>query len=215
MDLKVARPSPLNRKRAQRVRATPLPERWTQRLELSDGRILTLRPIEPADAEPIRQTFPLLSPEEVRLRFLHPIKELKGDLLKRLTQIDPRSQFALVVAEPLPPGQALIGAVARLAIDEGTLRAEFAILVSRFLAGQGLGTLLMKQLIRWARLKRLDEIYGDVLDENDAMLGLADSLGFRRESIPDEPGLVRVRLDVRPLSRRLSGAALLSRKTPD
>ena len=192
-----------------------MPGRWTQRLDLSDGRTLCLRPIEPADAEPIRQTFSLLSPEEVRLRFLHPIKELKADLLRRLTQIDPRTQFALVVAEPLPPGQALIGAVARLAIDAGTRRAEFAILVSRFLAGQGLGTLLMKQLIRWAQLKRLDEIYGDVLDENDAMLGLAESLGFRRELIPDEPGLVRVRLDVRPIARRPPGAGLFSRKSPD
>lgn len=190
-------PSPPARKHA-RIRIRRLPGAWCQQLDLDDGRSLCLRPIEPADAEPIRQTFSLLSPEEVRLRFLHPIKELKDDMLARLTRIDRRTQFALVIAEPLPPGQALIGAVARLAIDAGTKRAEFAILVSRFLAGKGLGRLLMKQLIRWARLKRLDEIYGDVLDENTAMLALAESLGFRRELIPDEPGLVRVRLRLNP-----------------
>ncbi len=191
-----------------------MPGRWNRRLHLDDGRTLCMRPIEAADAEPIRQTFTLLSPEEVRLRFLHPIKELKGELLKRLTQIDPHTQFALVVAEPLPPGQALIGAVARAAIDQGSRRAEFAILVSRFLAGQGLGALLMRHLILWAKRKRLDEIYGDVLDENDAMLGLASSLGFRRELIPDEPGMVRVRLDVRPPARRLPGVERLSQKNP-
>ncbi|MCX7555279.1 GNAT family N-acetyltransferase [Xanthomonadaceae bacterium JHOS43] len=183
--------------RAPRVRSEPLSGRWTRRLLLDDGRVLWLRPIDPADAEPIRQTFPLLSPEEIRMRFLHPIKELTPDLVRRLTTIDPAHQFALVVSEPLPPGEALVGAVARLAIDVGTSRAEFAILVSHFIAGKGLGRLLMAQLIRWARLKRLDEIYGDVLDENTAMLELADSLGFQREVLPDDPGIIRVRLTLR------------------
>ena len=174
-----------------------LPQRWTERLHLDDGRELLLRPIQPADAEPIRNSFSLLTPEEVRMRFLHPIKELTPDLLRRLTELDPATEFALVAAEPLPPGEALVGAVARVSIEPGTKRGEFAILVSRFLAGQGLGLLLMRQLLRWARLKRLDELYGDVLDENSAMLGLAEELGFTRELAPDEPGIVRVRLRLR------------------
>ncbi len=197
MDIAVSRPSQYSRHRPAPIRMTSMPRPWSRRLHLDDGRVLWLRPIEPADAEPIRQTFSLLSPEEVRLRFLHPIKELTPDLTRRLTTLDPATQFALVVAEPLPPGEALVGAVARLAIDEGTRRAEFAILVSRFLTGMGLGRMLMKQLLRWARLKRLDEIYGDVLDENSGMLSLAESLGFRREVLPDDPGIIRVRLDLR------------------
>ena len=174
-----------------------LPQRWTERLRLDDGRELLLRPILPADAEPIRNSFSLLTPEEVRMRFLHPIKELTPDLLRRLTELDPATEFALVAAEPLPPGEALVGAVGRVSIDAGTRRGEFAILVSRFLAGQGLGRLLMRQLVRWAKLKRLEVLYGDVLDENSAMLGLAEELGFVRELVPDEPGIVRVVLRLR------------------
>ena len=174
-----------------------LPPRWTERLRLDDGRELLMRPILPADAEPIRNAFSLLTPDEVRMRFLHPIKELTPDLLRRLTDLNPATEFALVVAEPLPPGEALVGAVGRVSIEPGTRRGEFAILVSRFLANQGLGRLLMRQLVRWARLKRLDELYGDVLDENSAMLGLAEALGFRRELVPDDPGIVRVRLKLR------------------
>lgn len=181
---------------APKIRIEALDSPWTWRLVLVDGRVVWLRPIEPADAEPIRQTFPLLSPEEVRLRFLHPIKELAAEASRRLTHLDRDKQFALVVAEPLPPGEALIGAVARLAIDDDLRHAEFAIIVSRFLAGNGLGRLLMALLIRWARLKQLDSIYGDVLEENHAMLQLARSLGFKRELLPDEPGLIRVRLNI-------------------
>lgn len=175
----------------------PLPQRWSERLRLDDGRELVLRPIEPADAAPLRAGFALLTPEEVRLRFLHPLKEMTVEMAERLTRLDPRRDFALVVAEPLPPGDALVGAVARASLDPDGRRAEFAILVSRFLAGQGLGALLMRQLIRWARRKRLDELYGDVLDENRPMLALAQFLGFSREPLADDPGIIRVRLPLR------------------
>lgn len=194
-------PKPTKAKSAAKIHRTKLPHRWAERLVLDDGRTLWLRPIEPADAEPIQQTFPLLSAEEVRLRFLHPIKALSPELIHHLTTIDPATQFALVVAEPLPPGDALVGAVARLAIDGDTRQAEFAIIVSRFLARKGLGRLLMKRLIHWAKLKRLDSIYGDVLDENRAMLGLARSLGFRHDPIQEEPGIIRVRLDLKTAAR--------------
>ena len=175
----------------------PLPQRWHERLRLSDGRELLLRPIVPADAEPLRIGFALLTPEEVRLRFLHPLKEMSPELVQRLTCLDPKRDFALVAAEPLPPGEALIGAVGRASIDESGRSAEFALLVSHIVGGQGLGLLLMKQLIRWARLKKLDTLYGDVLDENHAMLALAQMLGFRRELRADEPGLIRVTLDLK------------------
>lgn len=192
--------SPSRRVRSAPIRRTKLPGRWWWRLELDDHRVLTMRPIDLADAEPMRQSFGLLSPEEVRMRFLHPVKELTPDVARRLATIDPATEFALVLAEPLPPGEALVGAVARVAIDPNARRAEFAILVSRFLAGKGLGRLMMKQLIRWARLKRVETLYGDVLDENRAMLRLADSLGFSREPLCDEPGVTRVSLD---LTRRV------------
>lgn len=183
----------------------PLPQRWSERLRLHDGREVLVRPICPADAAPLRAGFALLRPEEVRLRFLHPLKELSPAMAKQLTELDRRNEFALVVAEPLPPGEALVGAVARAVIDPGTRRAEFAILVSRFLAGQGLGVLLMKRLIRWARLKRLDELYGDVLDENSAMLALAQQLGFRRE-LGEEPGVIRVTLPLAKAKRQRAAA---------
>ena len=107
------------------------------------------------------------------------------------------TEFALVAAEPLPPGEALVGAVARAAVTPGRREAEFAILVSRFIANMGLGRHLMRRLVRWARGKELDRLYGDVLEHNQPMLQLAESMGFHREQ-GDAPGLVRVVLDLRP-----------------
>lgn len=179
------------------IERQPLQGRWKERLTLANGRELWLRPIQPNDAGPIRGAFGLLNDEEIRRRFMHPIKELSADYLRHLTHPAPGREFVLVAAEPLPPGRALIGAVARTALDPDDRSAEFALLVSRYVGGFGLGRLLLKRLISWARKRRLERIYGDVLEDNAPMLALADSLGFHREHLPDSAGLTRVVLPLR------------------
>lgn len=168
---------------------------WHEQVRLANGREVLIRPIRADDAEPLRASFALLQPEEVRQRFLRPVRELSAEAVQRLTQPQPRTEFALVAAEPLPPGEALVGAVARVAVTPGTNDAEFAILVSHYVAGMGLGRHLMRRLVRWARGKKLGRLYGEVLENNQPMLSLADSLGFRREA-SDTPGLVRVVLEL-------------------
>lgn len=170
---------------------------WHERVVLSNGREILLRPIRPADAAPLRAAFDLLTPDEVRQRFLHAMPEMPEELAQRLANPDPRTEFALIAAEPLPPGDALIGAVARLTILPGTRQAEFRILVSRYVAGMGLGRRLLGRLVRWARAKRLEQIHGDVDDSNQPMLAVAQSLGFTCQD-SDAPGLVRVSLDLTP-----------------
>ena len=169
---------------------------WHEELRLPNGREVLIRPIRPDDAVPLRAGFSLLQPEEVRQRFLYAMKELSPEMAHRLTHPDTRSEFALVVSEPLPPGEALVGAVARASLSNGTRDAEFAILVSRYVGGMGLGRHLMRRLVRWAKGKKLDSLYGDVLEHNQPMLSLVQSIGFRREH-SETPGLVRVVLDLR------------------
>jgi len=84
-------------------------------------------------------------------------------------------------------------AVARLSQVDGTREAEFAILVSHFISGRGLGRLLLKKLVAYARRRKLDAIHGDVLDDNTPMLQLAQTLGFHRET-SEHTGMTRMRL---------------------
>lgn len=174
--------------------ARGLPD-WHERRRLANGRVVLIRPIDPADAEPLRAAFVLLEPEVVRQRFLASMHGLSAELAQRLTRVDGHDAFALVAAEPLPPGEALVGAVARVAVDPDGRRGEFAILVSRYVAHMGLGRHLMTRLVRWARRRRLHGLYGGVLADNLPMLELAASLGFRRVGT-GEPGLVRVELEL-------------------
>src|SRR5690606_38310966 len=168
---------------------------WHERLRLANGREILIRPIRADDAGPLRASFPLLQPEEVRQRFQHRVKELSDETLQRLTQPQPKTEFALVAAEPLPPGEALVGAVARAAIAPGTRDAEFAILVSHYVAGMGLSRNLMRRLVRWARGKMDDSLWSDVLEDTQLMLSMLDLLDYCRESV-GTTGLVRVVIDL-------------------
>ena len=170
-------------------------------LRLPNGRELWLRPVHPADAAPIAGGFELLTEDEIRRRYLHPVKALNLHYLTQLVNIVPGQSFAAVAAEPLPPGEALIGGLARLTRDPGKDSAEFAILVSRFVAGQGLGKALMRRLIEWAQAHGIRQLWGEVLDDNTAMIRLAQALGFRRETSDESPNLLRVTLDLAPARR--------------
>ena len=175
---------------------------WHEKILLANGREVLVRPIRPEDAVPLRAAFVLLEPDEVRQRFLHPMKELGVEQAERLTRPDPRREFALVAAEPLPPGEALVGAVARIAIDDNGRDAEFAILVSHYVNGMGLGRHLMRRLVRWAKGRKVLRIYGEVLESNLPMQALAASLGFQREYSGD-PGMIRMVLELPPPKPKL------------
>ncbi|CAD1793585.1 MULTISPECIES: GNAT family N-acetyltransferase [Xanthomonas] len=169
---------------------------WHENFSLPNGRTLLLRPIRPEDGPPLQGAFSLLGPEEIRARFVRSSAEITPEMVQRLTHPNPKSEIVLVAAEQLPPGEALVGAVARAALVPGTRQAEYTILVSSFVAGQGLGRQLMRKLVKWARRKYLDCLFGDVLQSNVPMLQLAESLGFKPQPHPDSPELVRMVLEL-------------------
>ncbi len=160
---------------------------------------MVVRPIQSDDAAPIAASFQLLNEDEVRRRFLHILKSLGEEHLRQLTNPSADSEFVVVAAEPLPPGEALVAAVARLARDgNNPSRAEFGILVSHFVVGLGLGRLLMLRLVEWCGENAVTELWGDVMDDNTPMLELASHLGFQRTALHGSPGLVRITLQLAP-----------------
>ena len=64
------------------------------------------------------------------------------------------------------------------------------------LTGAGLGVLLMRRIINYAQARGIGQIWGDVLRENGTMLKICSLLGFRQHAEPDDPGIVRVTLDL-------------------
>lgn len=159
----------------------PYPWLLATPLTLADGQELLLRAIRAEDEPQLQHGFTQLSPEEVRLRFLYPLKALTHDLAARLTQLDYDREIALVLADREPPGQSRLFGVVRASFDPGTASAEFAIVIPRQLAGQGLGTRLLQRLLELCRAAGMRRMHGDTLPENQPMRALARKLGFHEE----------------------------------
>ena len=83
-------------------------------------------------------------------------------------------------------------------LDERT--AEFAILVRWRLKGHGVGLLLMRRVIDYAKEKGLRRVYGDVLTENAPMLQMCAELGFHAQDMGSD--FRRVVLDLEDADRR-------------
>lgn len=132
-----------------------------------------------------------VSAEDLRLRFFARVDELTAAELEKLKHVDYRHEMAFVALDK-DTGPMLGLVRLRDELDEAT--AEFAILVRSRLKGHGLGWLLMRRMIAYARDKGLRRIYGDVLIENATMLQMCAELGFREQDIGAK--LRRVVLDL-------------------
>jgi acetyltransferase len=179
---------------AQRLAIRPYPKELEETLTLADGQTLLLRPIRPEDEPAFQALFSILSMGEIRLRFLHAMKILTHPMAARLTQIDYDREMALVLCAPSAPKDAALYGVVRLAADPDNERAEFAILLRRSMTGMGLGPMLMRRIIDYAKNRGIRELFGDVLAENRPMLRLCEAFGFKKRRDPEEPDIVIVSL---------------------
>lgn len=179
---------------ADRLAIRPYPRELEEEIPLGDGRTLLLRAIRPEDEPSLQAAFANMTAEEVRLRFLVPMKTLSHVAAVRFTQIDYDREMGLVLTEPGIPGRTPIYGVVNVIADPDNERAEYAIIVRHDMTALGLGMFLMRRIIDYARGRGIREIFGDVLRENRPMLRLCGALGFTESPIPDEPSLVRVTL---------------------
>lgn len=175
---------------AERLAIRPYPKELEEELTLADGRDMLLRPIRAEDEPALQRFVQRLDPEDIRLRFHHPMKVMDHKLAARLTQLDYDRDMALALTDAAGD----IHGVVRLSAGPDRQQAEYAIIIGRDLSGMGLGLLMMRRIIDYARQQGIGELFGSVLSGNEAMLGLCRKLGFVREPHPEGPGLVLVRL---------------------
>jgi acetyltransferase len=158
---------------------------------LRGGERVLIRRVRPEDMALYQDFLGDISAEDLRLRFFARIAELSAAEIDKLTHLDYRHDMAFIALDE-DTGR-MLGLV-RLKDELDEMTAEFAILVRSRLKGHGLGWLLMRRVIDYAKEKGLRRVYGDVLVENTTMLQMCAELGFRAED--RGPDIRRVVLDL-------------------
>jgi len=185
--------------RLPRPAIRPYPSQYVESTTMKDGTPVTIRPIRPED-EPLMARFhETLSERSVYMRYFHPVKlsqRVTHERLTRICFIDYDREMALVVERQNPgSGEPEIVAVGRLSKRRGSREAEFALLISDLVQGQGLGTALLSRLVAIGRDEGIRRITAEILPENRGMRRVSEKLGFRlRHSMDD--GVVKATLDL-------------------
>lgn len=179
---------------ADRLAIHPYPQKHEELVRLKSGNTYKIRPIRPEDEPALIENFEQLTQEEIRFRFFHVVRTMDHRMAARFTQIDYDREMALVVTDTGNSPQWQLYSVVRLIRDSSGEQAEFSLIVNHKLAGQGLGTLLMRRIISYAKTQSLSGIYGDVLAENSAMIAICKKVGFTIHKKMNDPGVVKVRL---------------------
>lgn len=152
---------------------------------------MLLRPLTVADATLYPDFLKDVTAEDLRLRFFAAMREVSDELIDKLVHYDPAHAMAFIAIEEAS-GRML--GVVRLHDDATAKKAEFAILLRSHLKGHGLGWLMMKHVIAYAKQKGLKAVHGQVLAENITMLFMCSKLGFHIVDDPDERGIKQVEL---------------------
>ncbi|TWO72706.1 bifunctional acetate--CoA ligase family protein/GNAT family N-acetyltransferase [Caenimonas sedimenti] len=156
----------------------PYPAGLEERVTVA-GTELLLRPIRPADAGRLKAFYAKSPAHDMRLRFFMTRREVGASELARYSQIDYDREIAFLALAPRQAdGSQRMVAEVRAVCDPDNQRAEMAIHVASAWQHKGLGRLLLRKLVDHLRARGTREIVAQCLPENEAMAGLARSLGF-------------------------------------
>jgi len=158
---------------------------------LLTGEKVLIRQLMPEDVTFYPDFLSEVTADDLRLRFFAPMREVSPEMIDKLIHYDPAHAMAFIAIEEAT-GKML--GVVRLHDDPNDESAEFAILVRSRLKGHGLGWLLMKHMIAFAKEKGLKIVRGEVLAENSSMLLMCSELGFHAHDDPEEHGVRKVEL---------------------
>lgn len=200
-------------------------KQYSDVLRARDGNPVTVRFVEPRDAEELQNYFRSLSTRSRYNRFLGAMRELSHSLLDHFTHVGERDEFSVVATMKVDGFDIIVGE-ARYAFhaDTDTGSVEFGLSIDDRWQGQGIGKALLKNLECRAAAFGAIRLFGDTLRSNDSMISLARTSGYGFAPNADDWKLVRFEkhLDVAPhdipcaswriaaASRRQSEAALAS-----
>lgn len=159
-------------------------------LRLRGGKSLTVRFIEPGDADALQSYFRSLTTRSRYNRFLGAMSELPQTILEDFIHVGDGDRFSVIATMMIDRHESIVGE-ARYAFDPETDSFEFGLSIDDRWQGQGVGSALLRNLECRAAAFGAKRLFGDTLRSNDVMMALARKSGFAFTHHPDDWKLVR------------------------
>jgi GNAT superfamily N-acetyltransferase len=159
-------------------------------LRLRNGKSVTVRFVEPDDADALQAYFRSLSVRSRYNRFLGAMSELPQTELDRFVHVGEADRFSVIATMTIDGFESVVGE-ARYAFDADTDSFEFGLSIDDRWQGQGIGSALLRNLQCRAAAFGAKRLFGDTLRSNDVMIGLARKSGFAFTLSPGDWKLVR------------------------
>ena len=165
-------------------------KQYSDVLRSRSGNPVTVRFVEPRDAEELQNYFRSLSTRSRYNRFLGAMRELAKRELDHFTRAGEDDRFSVIATMEIDGFETIVGE-ARYAFDPNTASFEFGLSIDDRWQGQGIGSALLKNLECRAAAFGANRLFGDTLRSNDVMIGLARKSGFALIHSPGDWKLVR------------------------
>lgn len=163
---------------------------WSNRITTRSGVRLDVRPAAPEDEALLEAFFGQVTPDDLRFRFLSPVRKPGHDLVAPLVQVDhTTTENFLAFADD---GETLV-ATAMIAAEPSLERAEVAIAVRADFKHKGLGWSLLQLAADYARARGIKSIESIEARDNREAIGLEQEMGFTATAYPGDATLVLLR----------------------
>jgi len=159
-------------------------------LRSRSGAPVTVRFVEPRDADALQNYFRGLTTRSRYNRFLGAMSELPASQLDRFIHVGEADQFSVVATMQVDGFETVVGE-ARYAFNFETSSFEFGLSIDDRWQGHGIGKALLSNLECRAAAFGAERLFGDTLRSNDSMIGLARKSGYAFKQSPGDWKLVR------------------------
>ena len=149
---------------------------WTDK----KGTSIFFRPVKATDERAIQDLIYDLPEQDVFTRFFHSLKSFPHNVAMPLAAIDYNDKMAIaaVIGKEEPEGREKIVAIGRYIRDPHSNFAEVAFTTHQDWHDRGMGTFLLRYLIRIAREKNIRGFTADVLSRNKPMMQVFSKTGY-------------------------------------
>jgi acetyltransferase len=160
----------------------PYPSQYIDEWTTKQGLKVLIRPIRAEDEPLLQEFYNTLSEESIYFRYFHLVNLSRQSAYDRLTRVCfidfDRVITLLVEYRDQETEKTVMMGLGCLNKLHGVNEAEFDLLIGDGYQGQGLGTELLRRLVKIGREEGLEKIQAEILRENRSMQRVAEKVGF-------------------------------------